>query len=107
VTTNNGNLSVTGSGGAAATGRTNYGIHVEYVSSVVQATGTGTVTLTGTGGGGTTENIGIMIYGSTVQTAGGRSESHRHRRRGHRQLRRGHRQSRSGESDRQRPRYGR
>ncbi|MEQ8464323.1 CHAT domain-containing protein [Coleofasciculus sp. E1-EBD-02] len=58
ITTGDGSIDITGTGGDG--GDNNFGIVVND-SSVIETTGTGTITLTGTGGNGIDNNDGISI----------------------------------------------
>lgn len=68
VSSVNGNISVTGQGGAA-TGSSNYGIAIAGTGAVIQSTGTATVTLMGTGGAGVLGNTGVNVDVNAVVTS--------------------------------------
>jgi len=74
ITSVDGNISLTGQGGAATTEGSNIGIRI-IVGSIIQSTGTGanaaTITLNGTGGSGTTSNNGITYATSTITSVDG------------------------------------
>ena len=69
VSSVDGNISLTGTGGAGTKDR-NFGIDIR---GVVEATGRGNITLTGTGGNGRNNNSGVQIAqtGTKLSAAGG------------------------------------
>jgi len=71
ITTLNGNILTTGSGGGNGTGTNNVGINIETDGDFT-TTGSGSLTLIGNGGNGTTANHGIQMNGagSTVASTG-------------------------------------
>ncbi len=72
TTTNNGDVSVTGTGGAGSGGN-NFGVFV-VSGGTITAGGSGTVTVTGTGGAGNgNQNYGVWIAGSNskINSSGG------------------------------------
>jgi mucin-19 len=66
ITSNNGNIFITGEGGGktgSTTSRGNYGVNIDGISSV-KASGSGSITIIGTGGGtGGNINAGVIISG--------------------------------------------
>ncbi|MEG4962277.1 two-partner secretion domain-containing protein, partial [Microcoleus sp. K4-C2] len=67
TTAGTGSITLNGIGGNG-TGSDNKGINI--ITSTVESAGTGTITLNGTGGNGTFNNPGISIDGSTVRAGG-------------------------------------
>ncbi|MGI0481985.1 beta strand repeat-containing protein [Geminocystis sp. CENA526] len=68
ITSKDGSISVTGTGGNGVNG--NMGVRVTF-SSLIQSTGNGSVTVTGTGGDGTTNNLGVQVFQAKVSSHNG------------------------------------
>ena len=64
VTSNGGNLSLTGSGGSGAA--FGHGISLQD-NTIISTTLTGAITISGTGGTASTDNIGVRIFGANIR----------------------------------------
>jgi len=71
-----GTISITGTGGGAGSGSSNYGVQIANDGTAVRTTGTGAISITGTGGNangsGASANSGVLLGGNArIATAGG------------------------------------